>query len=148
MPIDREGYPPVAFYFQVKIANEEYAFKEVSGLSTDLEVETVYEGGVNDFDHKLPKQVKHGNLTLKRGLLPLESNLITWVKKVLEGDFSQPIKPQDIQISLLNSDGKPIYTWTCQRAYPVKWNVDALDSEKNNLMIESLELAYTTLKRS
>lgn len=148
MSKDVEWYLPVSFYFQVKIANEEYAFKEVSGLSADLEVETVYEGGVNNFDYKLPKQVKHGNLMLKRGLLPLKSNLITWVKKAMEGDFSQPIHPQDIVISLLDSEGKPTYTWTCQRAYPVKWNVEALDSEKNSLMIETLELAYTTLKRS
>lgn len=139
---------PVSFYFQVKIAKEEYAFKEVSGLQSELETESLFEGGVNDFEYKLPKQVKHGNLVLKRSLLPQDCNLIKWVKKVLEGDFSQPIKPLEIVISLLGSDGKPLYTWTCRQAYPLKWSIENLDSEKNSVMLETLELAYTTLKRS
>lgn len=139
---------PVSFYFQVKIANEEYAFKEVSGLQTELEVESLFEGGVNDFEYKLPKQVKHGNLVLKRSLIPQDCNLIRWVRKVLEGDLSQPIRPLEIVISLLGSDGNPMYTWTCRRAYPVKWSVENLDSEKNSVMIETLELVYTTLQRS
>ena len=36
---------PVAFYFQVKIGNEEFAFKEVTGLSAEIETEPVKEGG-------------------------------------------------------------------------------------------------------
>jgi len=139
---------PVSFYFQVKIANEEYAFKEVSGLQTEMETESFFEGGVNDFEYKLPKQVKHANLVLKRSLIPQDSNLIKWVRKMLEGDFSQPVKPLEIVISLLSGDNKPLYTWTCAQAYPVKWNAENLDSEKNSVMLESLELAYTTLKRS
>ncbi|WP_430406312.1 phage tail protein [Fluviicola sp.] len=57
---------PVAFYFQVKIGNEEFAFKEVTGLSAEIETESVKEGGMNEFTYLLPKQLKHGNLSLKR----------------------------------------------------------------------------------
>ncbi len=139
---------PVAFYFQVKIGNEEFAFKEVSGLDTEMEVEGIREGGVNDFEYKLPKQVKHGNLTLKRAILPLKSNLIVWVKKVLEGDLSQTVVPKNILINLLENDKTPLYTWTCEVAYPVKWSIDSLDSEKNSILIETIEFAYTKLVRS
>lgn len=139
---------PVAFYFKVKINNEEVAFKEVSGLNSEIEVETIREGGVNNYEHKVPKQVKHGNLVLKRAILPLKSNLITWVKSVLESDFATRIKTREIVISLLDAEGGPLYTWSCMGAYPVKWDIDSLDSEKNNILIETLELAYTTLKRS
>jgi len=51
-------------------------------------------------------------------------------------------------VSLLEKEGKPIYTWSCANAYPVKWEVESLDSEKNSVLIESLEMAYTTLKRT
>jgi phage tail-like protein len=139
---------PVAFYFQVKIGNEEFAFKEVTGLSAEIEVESVKEGGVNEFTYLLPKQVKHGNLSLKRALNPVSSSDVSWIKEVLEGDFSVPIIPRDIIVNLLGQDGTPIYTWTCSKAYPVKWEVEKLDSQANSLLIERLEFAYTTLKRS
>lgn len=139
---------PVSFYFQVKIGSEEYAFKEVTGLSAEIETENVKEGGVNEFTYLLPKQLKHGNLSLKRALNPIKSSDVSWIKDILEGDFSVPIVPRDIIVNLLGQDGAPIYTWTCSNAYPVKWQVGNLDSQANSILIETIEFAYTTLKRS
>lgn len=139
---------PVAFYFQVKIGNEEFAFKEVTGLSAEIETESVKEGGMNEFTYLLPKQLKHGNLSMKRALNPINRNDVVWIKKIMEGDFSQPIVPRDIIVNLLGQDGTPIYTWTCSNAYPVKWEVENLDSQSNSILIEKIEFAYTTLKRS
>jgi phage tail-like protein len=139
---------PVAFYFQVKIGNEEFAFHEASGLSTERETETVYEGGVNDYAHLLPKQVKHQNLVLKRALMPLNRNDVVWIKKSLESDLSQPLVTRDIIVSLLGQAGTPLYTWTCSSAYPVKWEIASLDAESNAVLLETLEFAYASLKRS
>ncbi len=52
-----------------------------------------------------------------------------------------------ITISLLDKEGAPIYTWVCTKAYPVKWEAEALDAEKNSVLIESVEFAYKILKR-
>lgn len=139
---------PVAFYFEVKIGDIECAFKEVTGLSAELETESVKEGGVNEYTYLLPKQVKHGNLSLKRALSPLSDSELSWIKQILEGDFSVPIETRSIIVNLLGKDGTPIYTWTCANAYPVKWEIGGLDSQSNNILIETLEFAYTTLKRS
>lgn len=139
---------PVAFYFMVEIEAEEVAFKEVSGLNVEMETEAVTEGGLNTCQLYLPKQMKHGNLVLKRGLLPLKSSLISWVKEVLEGDFTKQVMPKEIIIKLLNEKDDPVYSWTCKTAFPVKWEVDSLDSEKNSVLIETLEFSYASLKRS
>lgn len=139
---------PVAFYFKVEIEAEEVAFKEVSGLNVEMETEAVTEGGLNTYQLYLPKQMKHGNLVLKRGLLPLKSSLISWIKEVLEGDFTKQVMPKEIIIKLLNEKDDPVYTWTCKTAFPVKWEVDSLDSEKNSVLIETLEFSYASLKRS
>lgn len=64
---------PVAFYFSVRLGFLELPFKEVSGLQVELELETIPEGGVNTHQHRLPKQLKHGNLVLKRALQPVTS---------------------------------------------------------------------------
>jgi len=138
---------PVSFYFRVKIGNDEFAFKEVSGLSVEMETEGVKEGGVNNFTHLLPKQIKHGNLVLKRALMPLKGADVKWIQRILEGDLSLMISTRTISVQLLNSEGSTIYTWTFSNAFPVKWEVERLDSEKSNILIESLEFAYTTMKR-
>lgn len=72
----------VAFYFQVDFikmkvntkkekeedSRESLEFKEVSGLSRDMETETIYEGGSNNMEYKLPKRIKYHNLILKKSL--------------------------------------------------------------------------------
>lgn len=62
---------PVAFYFSVNIENISFPFKEVSGLNVEMELETVDEGGLNTYQHQLPKQIRHGNLALKPSNFPI-----------------------------------------------------------------------------
>lgn len=168
--IDVNWTIPTSFYFQVTIGDDEIAFKEVSGLSTEMELETIQEGGINEYEHRLPKQIKHGNLVLKRALMPVSNNTaIEWIGKIMnEGSFfditgrTLPLT-RTIHISLLSvereevmKDGKvieikdkaiPVYKWECANAIPIKWEVDTLDAEKNSVLIESLEFVYSTLKR-
>ncbi len=139
---------PVAFHFNVSIGPYDVAFKEVSGLDSEMELETIQEGGVNDFEYKVPKQVKHSNLVLKRAMLPMDHPLVLWCESVLDSDLSQTIDLVNIKINLLNENRMPIYNWTCSDAYPVKWQIDSLDAEKNSILIETMEFAYTTLKRT
>lgn len=139
---------PVAFYFEVEVDGlGNIPFKEVSGLTSEVEVETIHEGGVNSFEFKLPKQVKHGNLVLKRAMILWDNSFISWIRDTLQNDFSQPIKTKNITISLLNRDKKPVYSWICTKAYPVKWESEALDAEKNSILIESVEFAYYEIYR-
>lgn len=143
---------PVSFYFQVEFLDDKslgiISFKEVSGLNSEIELESISEGGVNDFEHKLPKQVKHSNLILKGAVVLINNGLITWAKNMLRGNFDIPIVRKDVKISLLNEKHIPIYNWICHNAYPVKWDVEPLDSEKNSVLIESFELVYETLERT
>lgn len=142
---------PVSFHFQVEFLDDKnigiVPFKEVSGLNTEIELESISEGGVNNFEHKLPKQVKHSNLILKGAVVLIDNGLISWIKNTLKNNFDIPIVRKDVKISLLNENQDPIYNWICNKAYPVKWDVEPLDSEKNNILIESFELVYETLKR-
>lgn len=134
---------PVSFYFQVEFEKETIVpFKEVSGLSVELETETIQEGGVNEYDYKFPKQIKHGNLVLKRALLPLSNSLETWIYNCLGNDFSQSIVTKNISVKLLNEKGDPLRSWVCSSAYPVKWDIDSFEAEKNAVVIESIEFTY------
>ena len=138
---------PVAFYFEVMFDNTKLSFKEVSGIQTEMELEEITEGGVNNYTHSLPKRIKHGNLVLKRALCTTKYTDVVWIRNILEGENMNMINPKNILISLLNVEGKTIASWSCQRAFPVKWNLDALDSEKNSVLIETIEFSYTKLIR-
>jgi phage tail-like protein len=149
---NNEGYPPVAFYFQVSFPGssdiKDTSFKEVSGISSEMELESINEGGENRFTHKLPKNLKHGNLILKRGVTSPKGKLIKWVKDSIDGDFSKAFITKQIMISLLNSKAEPINSWTFNNALPVKLEVSGFDSEKSQVAIESIEFSYTNVIRS
>ena len=129
--------PPVAFYFNVTFEGLiETSFQEVSGLQLE-----------NSFSYQVPTRRKHGNLVLKRSLMPLPHVLETYVVKVLENNGSAQIVPVNLTISLLDAGHFPLNNWSVLNAYPVKWDISALNSQKNELVIETLEMAYTNLIR-
>jgi phage tail-like protein len=145
--------PPVAFHFTVMFTGlippvPDMAFQEVSGLESGFDTEPVTEGGENRFIHQLPKPAAQKNITLKRGLTSRASGLVNWCKNTIEGDLSKKIEPKDMIVSLLNENGIPVASWAVTNAYPVKWIVGGFDAMKNELAIETIELAISTLKRN
>ncbi len=141
------GYtPPTSFYFDVRFNGRrdmDSLFKEVSGLKLSFGIEQVREGGDNSFIHELPTQPTYSNLVLKRCLM-LNSSLDKWCKEAFE-NFN--FEPKDLKISLLGEYGVALAAWSVQGAYPISWELAALNSTANELAIESLELKYRSFKR-
>lgn len=144
-------YPPPAFYFSVSFGgasrDADGSFQEVSGIGAELETETVVEGGENRFQYQLPKAVKHPRLVLKRGVASLGSRLVTWCRDVLEGDLMLPLKLRTVHVHLLDEKGEPLRSWSFENAYPVKWDVEPFQSNKSEVALEKIELAYLVSKR-
>ncbi|MCB0639174.1 MAG: phage tail protein [Lewinella sp.] len=62
------------------------------------------------------------------------------------GDLTQPIKPQDLVVSLQQTGAggaSSLKTWLFVRAYPTKWEISSLDERQNKLVVESLTLTYS-----
>src|SRR5690606_1126800 len=80
-------YPLPSFHFKVefnlKEAEKDNRFQEVTGLTAEMTTEEIKEGGLNEYAHKVPVKGKYGNLTLKRGLL-LDSSVIDWAREAIE----------------------------------------------------------------
>ncbi len=65
----KDDYPYLSFRFWVEIDSLVVGgFSEVSGLQSEIDLESYEEGGVNDYVHKFPKKAKLSNLVLKRGI--------------------------------------------------------------------------------
>lgn len=144
-------FPPAGFRFKVQIAGspleDDAAFTEVSGLDTEIEVEEIKEGGENAFIHRLPGRVKYGNLVLKRGILVKHSVFAKWCESVLQPAWAGSILCFDLNVFLLDETGKPLLTWHCSNAWPVKWGVGTFNSTQNDVAVETLEFAYRQLRR-
>lgn len=138
--------PSTSFYFELLFQDEKIAFQEVSGISAELNVEEITPTE-DHFKHKLSSGVKHGNLILKRGMLPANSKFLEWCNGILEGDLSTAIQPHDVSVALLDSSGGVLMKWTFHKAWPAKWTVSDLKSQENNLPIESIELTYNYFER-
>jgi phage tail-like protein len=143
--------PPVAFHFAVSFgsssASVDGSFQEVSGISPEIETESVTEGGENRFVHTLPKAVRAGKLSLKRGVAVLDSPLVAWCRSVLEGGLVRAINPKLMHVFLLDADGEPLRVWSVANAWPLRWEIEAFGSTKNELAVEKIELAYAYVRR-
>jgi len=142
-------YPPPAFHFRVHFegSTQDTSFQEVSGIVARLETESFEEGGENRFTHQLPKGTAHDNLVLKRGVATAMSPLVRWCREVLEGGLVAPITTRTVVVSLLDEHRVPLRTWSFARAFPVKWEVDAFNSTKNEVAIETIDLSYAYSNR-
>jgi phage tail-like protein len=144
-------YPPVSFYFSVKFSGistaEDASFSEVSGLDAERPVVEIKEGGENRFTHRVPDRAKYGNLVLKRGLLVWTSELADWCRDIIESDLDSAIVTRGLDIALLDMDATPLMMWNVRDAWPVKWSASALGADKNEIAVETLELAYSSFSR-
>ncbi len=136
-------YPPVAFHFSVSfdlpgVQDNDFRFREVSGLTMELDEYTHAEGGENRYVHKLPGRAKYPDLTLKRGLVT--SSVVTdWCREAVQ---NLDIVPTTVWVSLLDETHAPLMTYVFEHAWPKKWVVADLNAESSSVAIESLDLAY------
>jgi phage tail-like protein len=151
-------YPAVAFHFGVWLdgisggsvngATADASFQEVSGIKVEFSHDEVVEGGENRFVHRLPKPSRQHNLVLKRGVVVETSRLAKWVGDTLGSTFARPIEPRQVAVDLRNEEFEPLIIWTFLNAYPVRWEVSALNAMENAILIETMELSYSYFVRT
>ena len=120
------------------------AFTEVSGLSVQIDVEEVAEGGQNQFVHKLPGRMKWPNLVLKRGITNSD-NLFDWFRLSSGEGFAgegNVLKHRNGAVSLVDTRGHDLRVWRFTSAYPVKWSEPRFSAGSRDLAVEELEVCH------
>jgi phage tail-like protein len=124
------------FYFQLSISGEKQAFfQEASGLTMDIENEP-----------SLPMGAKHSNLVLKRGFMAQDSILSKWCEQTLGASLNIPISPNTLSLELQNEKREKIIQWNFYNAWPVKWEIAAIENQQ--FILETLEFTYSYFNRS
>ena len=139
--------PPLGFHFRVEFdlddaGDADIRFREVSGLTMELEEETFNEGGENRFAHKLPVRGRYPALVLKRGLLA-STGVRAWIEDAVQNLVIEPIT---IWVTLLNDAHEPLQTYTVTGAWPKKWAISDFSAETSDVVVETLELSYQTFR--
>ena len=132
------------FVFTVEGVGEIGAFIECSGLSVEVEVEEINEGGQNHFSHRLPGRMKWPNIVLRRGITDSD-NLFDWFSKTSGDGFAgegSKLEQTEGAVSLLDAGGETVRTWEFEGAFPVKWSGPKFASSGNELAVEELEIAH------
>lgn len=155
-PLSYDCIPAFRFCVSFNTVNGEtieMGFSEVSGLNAELQTEEVTDGCALLSSYKLPKPIKFPNLVLKKALGVSSHGLIKWIDEAI---YSFIFKPCTVNVSLCKAgetyeDGSQeviiLKAWALNNAYPVKVQLSEFSSTKNELVIETLELAYRELKR-
>jgi phage tail-like protein len=117
-------------------------FQRVSGLESTIQVRKLAEGGENLYSHSLPVSVDHGNLVLERGLmvgspLNIEFNVALTMFKFY---------PSNVMVTVFNEKKVPLAGWLFTKAFPVRWATSTLDAGRNEVAIDTMELAYARMQ--
>jgi len=133
----KEDQSGLTTWFELEIQGKPIGyFTEITGLSAEVEHLTYSEGGMNEFQHKLPTRVKYPNLVLKRGMTT-KSELQKWFQK-----SHTQAERTGIRVSMMDTNGDRLRTWSFVNAFPVKWIGPNFNSTQSALAVESVEVAH------
>jgi len=143
--VSAAGHDPyMAYNFAVEVGGVVIGgFSEVSGLSSEIKLESYEEGGVNGFVHQFPKNTTYPNLIFTRGLVHTDL-FFTWYQATSEGLIQQ----LNGTILLLNSQRLPVLWWTFKKAYPVKWEGPSLKAQNDEIAVERIELVHQGISKA
>lgn len=145
MAVGNRKDPYLGFNFVVEIEGIIVGgFNEVSGLHVEIEVQTIREGGRNEFMRQIPGPAKYpSNLVLKRGLTD-DAALWNWHRDVARGR----IQRKNGSVVLRDAAGQAKWRWNFQKAFPVKWTGPDMRAGTAETAIEALELVHEGLVKS
>jgi len=147
--------PPFNGHFVFSVGSEGEieigAFTECSGLSVDVEVEEVKEGGQNQFVHKLPGRMTWPNIVLKRGITNSD-RLFEWLAECSGEGFEglgNKLARKEGEVALMDPSGKRrIRKWEFEGAFPVKWSGPTMAAGSRDAATEQLEIAHHGFRAS
>lgn len=129
-----------SYNFMVTIGQGIFGFSKMSNLSSQIEYETVQEGGNNDYPLLFPKQkTSPDTLVLEKGVRVRSSDQA--FNALLEG-----MRVEQVTILLIGEDKQPEKEFFIQHGLIVKRTFSDLDAAQNGLLIETLEIAHSGLE--
>ena len=117
-------------------------FRECSGLDSANDSVDYRDGSDDTTIRKLPGLKKFANITLKRGITD-DLDLWKWRKTVMDGKTER----KNIQVILMDEEGKDAAEWDLVAAWPTKWTGPGFNATASEVAIDTLEITHEGLDR-
>ena len=117
-------------------------FQKVKGLSATVKTTPLSEGGQNLYTQQLPTGIEYQNLVLERGMVIGSPLIAEFTAAMSLFEFV----PSNVLVTLFNEDCIPVSAWMFIKAFPVKWSTTELDATAKNVLIDTMELAYSRMQ--
>jgi phage tail-like protein len=138
-----------AYYFTVQIIGEnieDNMFRSCSGLKSESEVQEIAEGGLNTTTHKLIGRTKFPNIVLKKGFTGPPYTLWKLRTRFLDDTAGKTLTRFAGLVVQKGPSGTEA-KWTFEQGWICKWEGPDLDASKNEVSIESIEIAHEGLTK-
>ena len=133
------AWPLPKFYFEVEWGSEVMSFQEVSGLDVEGQPIEYRHGDSREFSTiAMPGIRNSGQVTLKKGVFRSDGTLREWLGRI-GGNTTERLP---VTIRLRDGDGSPTMVWTLADAWPTRITGTDLESDANEVAVESMELAH------
>ena len=138
---EQQQKPFAAYHFTVEINGENisYPFRSASGLKIETAVIEYQEGG-SDIIRKLAGPTRYANIRLTRAFTG-DRSLFDW--------YAGTKKPNPAKVNgriiMFDQQGMRIAAWDFTSGFPVKWEGPDFDASKNEVAVETIEIAHEGL---
>jgi len=141
MAIGEDGIAGYTFKIEIDDHQEIAQFKEVSGLSSEVQVIEHRENTITgkEIVKKLPGQKKYGDITLKRGKTD-SKKLWEWHKKIQDGKIDEARK--NASIVLFDYAGGEIARYNLTNCWPSKVSIGSLQAGSNDVLMEECVIVH------
>lgn len=119
-------------------------FQTCTGLEKSVNVVEYRDGGDHNSKRKEPGWVNYPNITLGRGMSD-DQDMKDWANKSMNIDgetISSADMKRDLTITLQDPSHTARRKWEVYDAFVVNYKFDDLDSESDDFLIETIELAH------
>ena len=162
--LDTKEYPLRGFMFDVNftftssLGTQSYtsAFQSVSGISKNTKVTKIADGGDNFSEYHLPTHHSFKDATLKRGIIQTFGSsypefILNWFENLGWDSTSRKIWPCLVEIVLKsvnqNNQIEDVSKWILSHAYPTSVVLGEFNSQKSEVALETITLAYSKYER-
>lgn len=118
-----------------------------TGLDVDFKTTPIKEGGNYEYQTILPERVEYSPVTLTRAMTGKDSARVQqWLSTVVSKwfDASSPTDygPRTAKITLMDSEGKEVISWSLRSVYPAQWRGPELRASSGDVAVETLQLIH------
>lgn len=120
-------------------------WSKCTGLAVEFKPKMINEGGNYEYQPILPDHIEYKPITLERAMTSKDSAhvqgwLRTKARSYMSGESSGG--GGTAQITLCDSQGNPVASWSLRNVYPAGWDGPELSASTFGIAVEKLKLVH------